>query len=454
MPITQQPYHPNTAKLFAHLYNEPWAVFLDSTQPYNQQGRFDIVSAKPRITLVTRGLKTEIREKNNLTVSYDDPFLLLKDILLKAPKQQGSNNVDIDIPFHGGAIGYFSYDLSRRIESLATLAEKDIDIPEMAIGIYDWAFIVDHHQQRSYLVTQNDNETSFPNIENSPLITPTPLNIIEPFRSNMTKKQYADAFERIMEYIINGDCYEANLTQRFVAPTQGSPWDAYLKLRQRNPAPFSAFMNMPDVTLMSCSPERFLEVRDRMVETKPIKGTHRRGKTLKEDKKLAVELLASEKDRAENLMIVDLMRHDLGKNCEIGSVKVPKLFQLESFASVHHLVSTVTGKLAHHKHSLDLLRGCFPGGSITGAPKLRVMEIIEALEPHRRAVYCGSIGYIDFNGDMDCNIAIRTVMHHNNQVYCSAGGALVADSKLDAEYQETFDKVDVILKTLSKPNLD
>jgi len=197
---------------------------------------------------------------------------------------------------------------------------------------------------------------------------------------------------------------------------------------------------------LSSSPERFLKVNNEIVETKPIKGTIRRGTYANEDKALAEQLLESEKDRAENLMIVDLMRNDISKNCATGSVAVPKLFALESYATVHHLVSTVTGRLKNDRQALDLLRGCFPGGSITGAPKLRAMEIIEELEPHRRNVYCGSLGYIGYDGNMDSNIAIRTLVYHKDKVYCWAGGGIVADSKVDSEYQECFEKAAAMLK--------
>ena len=227
---------------------------------------------------------------------------------------------------------------------------------------------------------------------------------------------------------------------------KGDPWDIYLQLRRNNPAPFAGYLNTPDGCVLSSSPERFLSVVNGQVETKPIKGTIRRSAFANEDKALAEKLLESEKDRAENLMIVDLLRNDISKNCITGTVAVPKLFALESYATVHHLVSTITGRLEKHRHTLDLLRGCFPGGSVTGAPKLRAMEIIEELEPYRRNVYCGSVAYIGYDGNMDSNIAIRTLVTYKDKVYCWAGGGIVADSKMESEYQECFEKASSILR--------
>ena len=352
-------------------------------------------------------------------------------------------------------MGYFAYDLGRRIEHLPVKAIHDISIPDMAIGIYDWVVVVDHHKRRTWLVTYGHNKNTLDQWQDLTQLfnsfnkrQPSGFNPQSEVISNFDKTSYAKAFDRIKHYIREGDCYQVNLAQRFMIEVQGSIWDGYLRLRQINPSPFASFFNLPDVMVLSSSPERFLKVTNGLVETRPIKGTRRRSGIAFEDKSLAVELLESEKDRAENLMIVDLLRNDLGKNCINGSVSVPKLFALETYATVHHLVSTVTGQLKPDRDAIDLLRGCFPGGSITGAPKLRSMEIIEELEPHRRNIYCGSIGYIGFDGDMDCNIAIRTLVYHANKMYCWAGGGIVYDSVMEAEYQECFDKAAALLHLL------
>ncbi|MDE3207279.1 MAG: aminodeoxychorismate synthase component I, partial [Pseudomonadota bacterium] len=267
--------------------------------------------------------------------------------------------------------------------------------------------------------------------------------------SNMTPDYYAMAFHKIKHYIQEGDCYQVNLAQRFHTHAQGSGFNAYKKLRILNPAPFCAYLNLPGVEILSTSPERFLKVQDGHVETKPIKGTRPRSSNPDVDEKNAILLRASLKDRAENLMIVDLLRNDLNKNCLPGSVKVPALFDIESYVNVHHLVSTVIGTLASGRNAIDLLRGCFPGGSITGAPKLRAMQIIEELEPNRRGVYCGAIGYIDYNRNMDTNIAIRTLTYNQGLIRCFAGGGIVSDSRMEEEYQETFIKARAMLSLLS-----
>jgi para-aminobenzoate synthetase component 1 len=264
----------------------------------------------------------------------------------------------------------------------------------------------------------------------------------------MDKVAYRKAFDRIKHYLKEGDCYQVNLTQRFSASCLGNLWVAYQSLRELNAAPFSAYLNLPEVQILSSSPERFLRLADGIVETKPIKGTRPRKTDEAEDQQQKQQLMNSTKDRAENVMIVDLLRNDISKTCT--DVKVPVIFDVETYTTVHHLVSTVTGVLADNQHALDLLKSCFPGGSITGAPKIRAMEVIEELEPHRRGVYCGAIGYIGFNGNMDSNIAIRTLVHSNNTIRFWAGGGIVNDSVVEEEYQECFDKAAALLDLLQK----
>jgi len=454
--LTEIPYHADSAALFDSIADWPWAVFLDSGRPFVGQGRYDIISADPMRTVTTRGGVTEVHSSASVEVSTADPFAVLRRCL-------GDRGERIhDLPFSGGALGYFSYDLGRRIEVLPEHSEDTGQLPEMAVGIYDWALVVDHHERRSYLVSQGrDSRTTshWPDLLSRfrsarPACRRQPFRVTGAPQSNLSFTQYAEAFERIKHYIGAGDCYQINLAQRFDARVEGSLWQAFCLLRERNPAPFAAYMNTPYCQLLSCSPERFLQVRDGLVETKPIKGTRPRSSYPEEDAWLAKALQQSHKDRAENVMIVDLLRNDLGKVCTPGTVRVPELFAIESFATVHHLVSTVTGALATGNDSLDLLRACFPGGSITGAPKLRAMEIIEELEPQRRGVYCGAIGYVGFDGAMDTNIAIRTLVHADGSLGFGAGGGIVADSELHAEYQETFDKVAAMLKLLDQLGID
>ena len=443
------PYFEDSAQLFAPLASRPWAVFLDSAYPGNLQGRFDIMAYGPVCTLQTFGDTTVIIKDGVEMLSREDPFQLLK-------RQLGPRLPEIgDLPFNGGAIGYFGYDLARRIEKLPVLAADAEGTADMAIGIYKWAVIVDHRQRQSWLVGYDldaDLRAALP-LQFSHLPETGDaggFKVLRPPRSNMDKPAYAAAFAKIKAYLQEGDSYQVNLTQRFASPCQGDPWFAYRVLRKINPAPFSAYLNLPDVQVLSSSPERFLKVTEGKVETKPIKGTRRRKAAAHEDRAQIAALAASEKDRAENVMIVDLLRNDIGKCCVDGSVRVPELFAVESYATVHHLVSTVTGQLAAGQHAVDLLRGCFPGGSITGAPKIRSMEIIEELEPHRRGIYCGAIGYIGFDGNMDTNIAIRTLVYNHGCIRFWAGGGIVNDSRLDEEYQECFDKAEALLQLLTQ----
>ncbi|MES9923716.1 MAG: aminodeoxychorismate synthase component I [Candidatus Thiodiazotropha endolucinida] len=452
-PITLDfPYHEDSSQLFEALAHSPWAVFLDSGSPHGMQGRYDILSADPVRVLITHGEETRIQHNDGtMERSREDPFHLLREAL--GPAVEGVEGM----PFSGGAIGYFGYDLGRRLERLPTLAEDIEHLPEMAVGIYDWSLVVDHQEQHSYLVGQNPARLEryrrllqrVPE-RSTQTRTTLPYRVLGEVCSNMTRDEYLGSIARIKRYILDGDCYQVNFAQRFSVAAEGDPWQAYKGLRQLNAAPFAAYLNMPHCQVLSTSPERFLEVRDGRVVTKPIKGTAPRGEDPIEDMMLAEMLKNSGKDQAENLMIVDLLRNDLGKVCAIGSVEVPELFKLESFARVHHLVSKVVGRLAEGEDALSLLRACFPGGSITGAPKLRAMEIIEELEPHRRGIYCGSIGYIGFNGDMDCNIAIRTMVHSEDITRLWAGGGIVADSDPEAEYRETYHKASALLDLLQR----
>jgi para-aminobenzoate synthetase component 1 len=449
--LTELPYRPDSASLFEAIADLPWAVFLDSGRHHAGQSRYDILSAQPYIRLVTRGNLTEI-DADGVELSREDPFSLVRT-MLAADSQCASF-----LPFCGGAIGYFGYDLGRRIERLPVRAHDAERIPEMAIGIYDWAVIVDHVERRTWLVGQGrDPETD---LKWGRLVTlfseprderrRAAFRVTSSVASNMSRARYGAAFERIKRYIAEGDCYQVNLAQRFGASASGDAWLAYQALRVLNPAPFSAYLSTPYVQVLCASPERFLEVRDGRVETKPIKGTRPRAGHARLDAGLVQALRESAKDRAENVMIVDLLRNDLSRNCRTGSVRVPRLFDVESFATVHHLVSTVTGELAPGRDAVDLLRGSFPGGSITGAPKVRAMQIIEELEPHRRGVYCGAIGYLGFDGNMDLNIAIRTMVYSRGEIRLWAGGGIVADSQVDDEYQETFDKAAAMLKLLQQ----
>tara|TARA_B110000503_G_scaffold137617_1_gene222161 strand:- start:251 stop:1561 length:1311 start_codon:yes stop_codon:yes gene_type:complete len=431
-------------------------LLLDSSRPASHFGRYDIAMAQPLAVITHKDGVTKVEQNNTVTVMDVDPFDLISELQNELLADTSTLTHAKDIPFTGGAAGLFGFDLGRSIETLPTTAIADMAMEDLYIGIYPWAIINDYELQISYLVSQLDETSTQALVESILQTKPSQdkkFSLESDFVSNMTQEQYAEKFHRVIDYIHAGDCYQVCLAQRFDAPYNGNPWVAYKQLRQASPTPFSAYMETPEGALLSLSPERFLQVDNGKVETKPIKGTRPRGKTEAEDLQLYAELAASPKDRSENLMIVDLLRNDLSKHCQPFSVKVPQLFAIESYSNVHHLVTTVTGQLESSEQMLPLLKGAFPGGSITGAPKLRAMEIIEELEPHRRSAYTGSIGYISTNGRMDTNICIRTLVTNakgdgGGHIYCWAGGGLVADSECDAEYQETFDKVNNLLNGL------
>ena len=433
-------YEADPAIWFERIRLAPGAVLLDSGRPVAERGRFDLLSAWPSETLEPEAAETGAAFFARLRRALDG--------LGTAQAPEG-----IDLPFTGGLLGFLGYDFGSRLERVPATACKDIQLPSARFGLYRWALISDHHRQATHLVFHPELEAD----ERKRLIELFEANHLEPpadfqlgsrFTADQSVSGYEAAIGRIKRYIEEGDCYQVNFAQRFRAPCSGEPWHAYKRLRAACPTPFSVFMQFDCGAIVSLSPERFIRVNNGVVETRPIKGTRPRRSEPEADQAEARALLASAKDRAENLMIVDLLRNDLGRSCEIGSVKVPDLFTLESYPNVHHLVSGVSGTLAADKDALDLLAGSFPGGSITGAPKIRAMQIIDELEPTRRAIYCGSIMYLDVRGQMDSSIAIRTLLIENDQIYCWGGGGIVADSDSQAEYQESIDKVKLLMETL------
>ena len=439
-------YQSTLAKqLFSHIESLPWAMLLRSASESHVDSRYDILVAHPIATFETIGVKTTVNVNEERKVSESDPFELLDQYqqqLLRATKDHP------ELPFVGGALGYFSYDLGRRVETLPSLAKRDIETPDMAVGLYEWAIVVDHQLKTACVVGQNIEAHWNWLSEQKDKSQTEEFRLTTPWQSNMSEQGYADKFDSVQEYLLSGDCYQINLAQRFNAKYQGSEWLAYDKLEQYNSAPFSGFIRLADSAIISVSPERFLELKDNVIETKPIKGTRPRSDDHVIDDANAQDLANADKDQAENLMIVDLLRNDIGRVAKPGTVHVPKLFDIESFPAVHHLVSTIRADLDYQYSATDLLRACFPGGSITGAPKVRAMQIIEELEPHRRSAYCGSIGYISRNGRMDTSITIRTLVAENNTLYAWAGGGVVFDSDCASEYQETLDKLSRILPVL------
>jgi para-aminobenzoate synthetase component 1 len=455
------PYRGDGASLFGPVADRPWAMLLDSGAAPDTvrrgEGRYDILVVDPRLTLVTQGPLTHLRSSDSVQVSPMDPFDLVRTALgprlALAPADPADGSPDL--PFPGGALGYFGYDLCRRIERLPAQGPDPLGMPEMAIGIYDHALVVDQRERRTWLVGRSGASPEARALLRRLALgtipyTPGPFTVRGPLLSNMDAAAYARRFAEVQAWILAGDCYQVNLARRLGVAAEGDPWTAYVQLRALSPAPFAAYLNLPFGRVLSSSPERFLRLVGGQVETRPIKGTRPRGSDPTEDLRLAAELAQSPKDRAENLMIVDLLRNDLGRSCVPGTIRVPSLFEVQSYPGVHHLVSTITGRLAPDKDALDLLRGCFPGGSITGAPKIRAMQIIDALEGEARGVYCGSIAHLGFDGGLDSNIIIRTLVQAQGELRFWAGGGIVADSECTAEWEEIRVKAAAMLALVER----
>ena len=447
-------------ELYERLFNgKPFCFFMDSQMGPEKLGRFSFMGAEPFLIVKSKGRLVEIKEKAKgkrqkakVRRFLENPFVILKELLNKYK----SDFYHDEIPFLSGAVGYFSYDLCHFLEELPSTAIDDIDAPDMWVGFYDGIVAVDNLKGKAYKVApsprrgegrgEGDNVSNF-----SPHLNPLPKGerkYYSPIESNFLKEAYIAAINRAKEYIKEGDIYQVNLSQRFKTGLVMPPFELYRKLKAINPAPFAAYLDCGDAQIISASPERFLKIDagSRYIETRPIKGTRPRGKTPVEDERLGNELINSPKDRAEHIMIVDLERNDLGRVCEYGTVKWSEPMTLEKYATVFHLVSTVSGRLRNDVDAVDCLINCFPGGSITGAPKIRSMEIIDELEPTKRAVYTGAMGYIGFNGNMDTNIVIRTFLAKAGKLYFQVGGGIVADSDPEAEYQETLDKARALIE--------
>ena len=484
---------PDPVRCCKALEGLPYRLFLDSASTGSRFGRHSFLAADPVAVVRSRGTDTECLDLVNGThrVMAGDPLVALRELVVP----HATAPVPGLPPFQGGAAGYVAYDWGLTLERLPAPRYDDLGLPDLVLGLYDWVIAWDHDASRAWLISTGMPELSadarlarasrrsafvrerigardsgsgtrdskaalsHPRIQiaaNAPAFAPS--HPVEPewwrpsfeLKSSFTRAGYLDAVERVREYIFAGDIFQANLSQRFEVASDESPWSFYARLRERNAAPFAAFLDFPEVAVVSASPERFLRVdAERVVETRPIKGTRPRGVGPEHDAALGQALAESAKDRAENLMIVDLMRNDLSRVCAPGSVRVSELFSLERYATVHHLVSTVVGTLASGADAIDLLRAAFPGGSITGAPKLRAMEIIAELEPSRRGVYCGSIGYWSVTGELDTSIAIRTAVFQDGRIYFSAGGGIVADSVPEQEYLETLDKARAMIDALA-----
>lgn len=477
---------PDPARCCERLAGLPYRLFLDSAGTRTALGRYSYLAADPVAVVRSKGARTEQLDlaRGASRVVPGDALDALGALLAG----ERADPVPGLPPFQGGAAGYVAYDWGSVLERLPAPRHDDLAIPDVVAGVYDWVVAWDHAADRAWIVSTGlpaatpaararraaerlatvraRLATPAPVPDGRPAAAPpragarAPAHPVGggwwsrqlPLRSSFTHDGYLAAVTRVRDYILAGDIFQANLSQRFEAPLAGPPWALYQRLRARNPAPFAAYLDFPEVTVLSASPERFLRVSNgREVETRPIKGTRPRGVGPEHDAALGRALEESAKDRAENLMIVDLLRNDLSRVCGPGTVRVPELFALERHPTVHHLVSTVVGTLTPEAGVVDLLRAAFPGGSITGAPKVRAMEIIAELEPSRRGVYCGSVGYWSVTGELDTSIAIRTAVALGDSVYFSAGGGIVADSDPEQEYRETLDKARAMIDALGAP---
>jgi para-aminobenzoate synthetase component 1 len=465
-PLIEEIHNPLTAaETFKLFHSQHYSFFLDGGMNPQRLGRYSFIGIEPFIVMSSRSNQVTIIQQDKQENEQGNPL----DILGRLLKTYRLTSLPSPIPFHGGAVGYLSYDLCHFIERLPTTAIDDLKLPESYFGFYDTVLAFDNLESKAYIIS-----TGFPELDESRrhkraklrledmksrLASPPP-NILKAnsasinktteavLKSNFTSDGYMEAVNRVREYIAAGDVFQVNLSQRFETELTVTPYELYRRLREINPAPFASYLNFNDITIISASPERFLRVDGDWIETRPIKGTRPRGKNSVEDAMLAQELLNSAKDRAENVMIVDLERNDLGRVCQYGTVKVTELAVLETFPTVFHLTSTVIGKLRPDKNRIDLLKAAFPGGSVTGAPKIRAMEIIDELEPTRRGIYTGAIGYLSFGGNLDLNIVIRTFIIKDNKAYFQVGGGIIYDSDAEAEYQETLDKAKALIQAL------
>jgi len=475
-PLIGEIFTPLTApELFELIKDNPYSFFLDSGMDPQRLGRYSFLGSNPFLVMSSRGTEITLVRGDEHEVQTGNPF----DVLGRLLEQYKLDYCPLPVPFLGGAVGYFGYDLCHFIERLPSTAIDDLKLPESYFAFYDAILAFDHLEERAYLIAtgfpeleegqrlrrarmrleelknwlyaaSTTQEASFPRRESldEGEAEPTPENRKILLKSNFTHDEYIKAVDRVREYIAAGDVFQVNLSQRFESDLPYPPYELYKRLRMVNPAPFASYLNFQGVTIVSASPERFLKVQGDLVETRPVKGTKPRGRDPVEDQRLAQELRQSAKDRAENVMIVDLERNDLGRVCHYGTVKVTELAILETFPTVFHLTSTIVGRLCQGKSNIDLLKATFPGGSITGAPKVRAMEIIDELEPTKRSVYTGSIGYLSFNENLDINIVIRTFLIKEGKAYFQVGGGIIYDSDSEAEYMETLDKAKALIQAL------
>ena len=431
----------STIEILEKLSKDKYVNILESQKDPEKLGRYTFIMSEPFLVLKAKGNKIIIEERGTTSEVSGNPLEILEKYM---NRYKIENNTEL--PFVGGAVGYLGYDLCHHVENLPNTVEDDVNIPDMFFGFYDGIIIIDHLEDKKYISALGIDGDASKKIElieeklndkvKQEVVKKYSNNEVE-FNCNMTKDYYLNSIKRVKDYIYSGDIYQINFTQRFDCKLNKSPLDLYNRLRETNPAPFASYFNFGEGEVVSCSPERFISLKKGVLEARPIKGTIARGRTEEEDKRNKEILVKSEKDRSELLMIVDLERNDLGRVSEVGSVEVTELFHIEEYATVFQQVSTIRSRLRKDVGLAELLKATFPGGSITGAPKIRAMEVIDELETTSRNLYTGSIGYIGFDGDLDLNIVIRTVVCKDDTAYFQVGGGIVWDSDPESEYEES-----------------
>lgn len=455
-------------ELFSRIEDEPYSFILDSTEGWSASrdlGRYSFCGIEPFLALKSSSDTISIIKEGKLTSKKGNPLDLMKELL----ERYSLYPCGCPVPFAGGAVGYIGYEIRHFIEKVPCKNTDNLLMPHLYFSFYDCILAHDHLKRKTYVISTGlPEETEKSRLKraeerlkvikerlgaekpSSPVCLPCEHGPVrQDLKSNYTREEYLNAVQKVKEYIAAGDIFQANLSQRFKTQITMSPFTLYGRLRRVNPSPFSAYLAYPEGSIACSSPERFLKLTDDTVVTRPIKGTRPRGKSPEEDRQMAFALSCSPKDRAENIMIVDLERNDLGRVCQFGTIKVEQLAAVETFPTVFHLTSTVSGRLHPGKDIMDLIKAAFPGGSITGAPKVRAMEIIDELEPDQRGPYTGALGYLSFNGNADLNIIIRTFILKDNSAYFNVGGGIVYDSQPEIEYQETLDKAQGLLRALN-----
>jgi len=449
--IKELDYFPDAVSVYSALRDQPYSSFLDSGMDEEKLGRFSFIGYDPFMVVECKKEEITVFTEDGTEKIKGNPFEFLREVFSSYKTESPRK----DIPFTSGCIGYFSYDLRYFIEELPSIAMDDTEMPDFILCFYDVIIIFDNLKKKAYISSsglpifeeRKNRQRAGERLEAAKkrveaigaCDTGFSFNAGH-LRSNFTKEDYCATIEKARALIARGDIYQVNLSQRFECEFEGDAFELYLRLRRINPAPFAAYLNLGRFKILSASPERFAKMDGKYIETRPIKGTRPRSRDEEEDLSLRKELLSSAKDRAEHVMIVDLERNDIGRICEYGTVTPTEFITLETYATVHHLVSTVAGRLRQGMGIADCLENCFPGGSITGAPKVRSMEVIEELEPTRRGIYTGSLGYVDFCGNADLSVIIRTIVIKDGTAYFQVGGGIVTDSDPEKEYQETLDK--------------